>query len=95
MAVVDLGYQVRYANSSFRDVFRIDGADGRKTFALEPGLRKAIEPIASGGANGGMHEVKFPDGPRQVSIHAHAFPAPGGTEMLVVRLGGLKRPTDV
>jgi two-component system, chemotaxis family, CheB/CheR fusion protein len=87
MAVVDLDFQVRYANQSFRELF--DGAAGEhgRPFALDPNVRSVIEPIASGARDGdGVHEVKLSDGKQKVAIHVHPFPAPGGTEMLVVRL---------
>jgi len=84
MAVVDLDFQVRYANQPFRELFDGAGEHGR-VFALDPNLRSVIEPIASG-TDGGLHEVKLPDGKQKIAVHAHAFPAPGGTEMLVVRI---------
>ena len=86
MAVVDLDFQVCYANQPFRDLFDgAPGAEGGRAFPLTPSLRSVIEPIASG-TRGGPYEVKLPGGERKLPVEAHAFPAPGGAEMFVVRI---------
>ncbi len=86
MAVIDFEYQVRYANQPFRELFLPTGWDGG-VFRLGGTMRSLIEPIAHGDGNDGrVHEVELPSGRRKLTVHAHAFPATGGREMLVVRL---------
>jgi two-component system CheB/CheR fusion protein len=85
VAVVDLEFQVRYANQPFRELF--DSATGDSgACALDPNLRSVIEPMATGADRGGVPEVKLPGGQQPVAIQTRAFPAPGGNKMLVVRL---------
>jgi two-component system CheB/CheR fusion protein len=85
MAVVDLDFQVRYANRPFRELFDGSAGEHGRGFPLDPSLRSVIELIAAG-KDGGPHELKLPRDKKKVSVHVHAFPAPGGTEMLVVRM---------